>query len=378
VTAVPPDGSTTVDGLSEGQPDGLLGMATALVAIPSVSLHEGPMADAVEAALALCPWLSIERVGDNVVARTDLGRRQRLLLGGHLDTVPPVGGNEEPRIAGRTLYGVGAADMKGGLAVLLQVAGTVPQPEVDVTWCFYVGEEVAQEFNGLRHLWKARPDLLDADAAILCEPTGGVVEAGCQGTMRVRVTLAGSRAHTARPHTGRNAIHRLAPLLTAVAGYESRRAVLDGCEYVEQLQAVAVDGGVAGNVVPDTSSVLINHRFAPDRTIAQAEASIRANLAPHLEPGDVWELIEAAPGAPPALDHPLLAELVDATGSAPVAKQGWTDVSSFWEHGIPAANFGPGDPLLAHTPGEFVRAGELDQVASVLGAMLRSVDGSAS
>jgi len=378
VTAVPPSGPVTVDGSPDGPPDGLLGMASALVAIPSVSHHEGPMADAVEAALTLCPWLSIERVGDNVVARTDLGRRQRLLLGGHLDTVPPVGGNEEPRIEGRTLYGVGAADMKGGLAVLLQVAGTVPQPEVDVTWCFYVGEEVAQEFNGLRHLWKDRPDLLDADAAILCEPTGGVVEAGCQGTMRVRVTLAGSRAHTARPHTGRNAIHRLAPLLTAVAGYESRRAVLDGCEYVEQLQVVAVDGGVAGNVVPDTSSVLINHRFAPDRTIAQAEASIRANLAPHLEPGDVWELIEAAPGAPPALDHPLLAELVGATGSAPVAKQGWTDVSSFWEHGIPAANFGPGDPLLAHTPGEFVRAGELDQVASVLGAMLRSVDGSAS
>jgi succinyl-diaminopimelate desuccinylase len=368
----------TVDGPPDGPPDGLLGMATALVAIPSVSYHEGPMADAVEAALTLCPWLSIERVGDNVVARTDLGRRQRLLLGGHLDTVPPVGGNEEPRIEGRTLYGVGAADMKGGLAVLLQLAATVPQPEVDVTWCFYVGEEVAQEFNGLRHLWEDRPDLLDADAAILCEPTGGVVEAGCQGTMRVRVTLAGSRAHTARPHTGRNAIHRLAPLLTAVAGYESRRSVLDGCEFVEQLQVVAVDGGVAGNVVPDTSSVLINHRFAPDRTIAQAEASVRANLAPHLEPGDVWELIEAAPGAPPALDHPLLAELVAATGSAPVAKQGWTDVSSFWEHGIPAANFGPGDPLLAHTPGEFVRAGELDQAASVLGTMLRSAGDSPS
>ena len=358
-------------------PDGLLGMATALVAIPSVSHQEGPMADAVEAALTLCPWLSIERAGDNVVARTDLGRRQRLLLGGHLDTVPPVGGNEEPRIEGRTLYGVGAADMKGGLAVLLQLAGTVPEPQVDVTWCFYVGEEVAQEFNGLRHLWEHRPDLLDADAAILCEPTGGVVEAGCQGTMRVRVTLVGSRAHTARPHTGRNAIHRLAPLLAAVAGYESRRCVLDGCEYVEQLQAVGVDGGVAGNVVPDTSSVLINHRFAPDRTTAQAEASVRAILAPHLEPGDGWELIEATPGAPPALDHPLLADLVAATGSAPVAKQGWTDVSSFWEHGVPAANFGPGDPLLAHTPGEFVRAAELDQAASVLGVMLRSADDSA-
>jgi succinyl-diaminopimelate desuccinylase len=345
-------------------------MATALVAIPSVSHHESLMADAVMAALDLCPWLTVERVGDNVVARTSAGRPHRLLLGGHLDTVPPVDGNEEPWIEGQTLYGVGAADMKGGLAVLLHLAGTVPEPAIDVTYCFYACEEVNQEFNGLQHLWRHRPDLLAADAAILCEPTGGVVEAGCQGTMRLKVTLAGSRAHTARPHTGRNAIHRLAPLLTAVAGYQSRRPVLDGCEYVEQLQVVDVDGGVAGNVVPDRASVLINHRFAPDRTVAVAEASVRAFLDPHLEPDDQWELVEAAPGAPPALDHPLLAGLVATTGSPPVAKQGWTDVSSFWEHGVPAANFGPGGPLLAHTPGEFVRADELERAAEVLGAVV--------
>ncbi len=357
------------------RPDGLLGVTAALVAIPSVSHHEGPMADAVEAALRPCPWLTVERIADNLVARTALGRRYRLLLGGHLDTVPPVGGNEEPRIEDLTLYGVGAADMKGGIAVLLQLAGTVPQPEVDVTFCFYVGEEVAQEFNGLGYLWRHHPDLLAADAAVLCEPTGGVVEAGCQGTLRARVTLAGARAHTARPHTGRNAIHRLAPLLTAVAGYQSRHAVLDGCEYVEQLQVVHVEGGLAGNVVPDASSVLINHRFAPDRTIAEAEASVRDFVAPYLEPDDVWELVEAAPGAPPALGHPLLAGLVATSGSAPAAKQGWTDVSSFWAHGVPAANFGPGDPLLAHTPGESVRADELDQAASILGETLRRVDG---
>jgi succinyl-diaminopimelate desuccinylase len=353
-------------------PDGLFGLATALVAIPSVSHHEEHMADAVEAALHLCPWLTVERVGNNVVARTDLHRQSRVLLAGHLDTVPPVGGNDDPRIDGDTLYGVGAADMKGGLAVFLHLAGTIPDPAVDVTWCFYVGEEVEQRFNGLRQLAELRPELLRADAAILGEPTGCRVEAGCQGTLRVRIGMEGRRAHTARPSAGRNAIHRLAPVLAEVAAYESRRPVLDGCEYAEQLQAVEVSGGVAGNVVPDEASVLINHRFAPDRTPEEAEESIREALAGHLEPGDQWELVEAAAGAPPALDHPLLSRLVEATGSAPRAKLGWTDVASLWAHGLPATNFGPGDPLLAHTPGEHVRAEELAQAAAVLDTLLRS------
>lgn len=351
-------------------PTGLLGMATALVGIPSVSHYEKQLADAVEAALDLCPWLTVDRVGDNVVARTSLDRGQRILLGGHLDTVPPSGGNEEPRIVDGTLYGVGATDMKGGLAVLLHLAGTLSEPAVDVTWCFYVCEEVEQSFNGLGFLWEHRPDLLEADAAILGEPTGGIVEAGCQGTMRVRIELGGIRAHTARPHTGRNAVHRLAPLLTAVSGYVGRRPVLDGCEYVEQLQVVDVSGGVAPNVVPDQASVLINHRFAPDRSVEQAEASLRELLDPHLEAGDRWELVEYAPGAPPSLDHPLLARLVGATGSRPQAKQGWTDVATFWTHTVPAANFGPGDPLLAHTRDEHVGSDELDQAAGVLGSLL--------
>jgi succinyl-diaminopimelate desuccinylase len=352
-------------------PSGLLGLATALVAIPSVSHHEAPMADAVQAALQRCPWLSVEREGDNVVARTELGRESRVVLAGHLDTVPPVGGNEEPRLEGDTLHGVGAADMKGGLAVFLHLAGTLPEPAVDVTWCFYVCEEVDQEFNGLRQLWDRRPELLQADAAILGEPTGGTVEAGCQGTLRVRIGLSGRRAHTARPATGRNAVHRLAPLLSAVAGFEGRTPVIDGCEFREQLQAVEVHGGVAANVVPDEASVLLNHRFAPDRTALEAESSIRELLDPFLEPGDRWELVDSADGAPPGLGHPLLARLVEATGTGPQAKQGWTDVSSFWAHGIPAANFGPGDPLLAHTPGEHVSAGELEGAAAVLDRLLR-------
>ena len=356
--------------MSDGLPNGLLGMATALVAIPSVSHYESPLADAVEAALDLCPWLEVERVGDNVIARTRLGRAQRVLIGGHLDTVPPSGGNEEPRIVEETLYGVGACDMKGGLAVLLHLAGMHPDPSVDVTWCFYVCEEVDQRFNGLRAIWDHRPELLEADAAVLAEPTGGVVEAGCQGTMRVRIELAGATAHTARPFTGRNAIHRLAPLLTEVAAYVGRRPVLDGCEYAEQLQVVDVSGGVAANVVPDRASVLINHRFAPDRSADEAEAALHHLLSAHLEPGDRWELVDVAPGAPPALGHPLLSRLVDATGAPARAKQGWTDVASFWSHGIPAANFGPGDPLLAHTRDEHVSSAGLEDAATVLGSLL--------
>ena len=352
-------------------PDGLLGLATALVGIPSVSHHERPLADAVQAALELCPWLDVDRVGDNVVARTQLGRERRVLLAGHLDTVPPAGGNDEPRLDGTTLYGLGSVDMKGGLAVFLHLAGTLREPAVDVTWCFYVGEEVAKEFNGLGHLWTVRPDLLAADAAILGEPTGGLVEAGCQGTLRIRVRLAGRRAHTARPFVGRNAIHRLAPILTAVASFEVRRPVIDGCEYAEQLQAVSVEGGVANNVVPDHATVVLNHRFAPDRSVEQAESAVRELLAPHLEPGDHWELVEAAAGAPPSLDHPVLGALVAATGAAPRAKVGWTDAASFWAHGVPAANFGPGDPLLSHTPGEHVSEDELVPVATALDRLLR-------
>jgi succinyl-diaminopimelate desuccinylase len=353
-----------------GAPDGLLGLATALVAIPSVSHEEGPMADAVAAALGLCPWLAVDRVGDNVVARTDLGRARRVLLAGHLDTVPPAGGNDRPRVEGDTLHGLGAVDMKGGLAVFLHLAGSLDMPPVDVTWCFYAGEEVSREHNGLLRLWDERPDLLAADVAVLGEPTGGVVEVGCQGTMRLRISLTGLRAHTARPHTGRNAIHRLAGLLTTVDDYVPRRPVIDGCEYAEQLQVVSVEGGVAGNVVPDRATVVVNHRFAPDRSVLQAESSVRELLTPHLEPGDDWELLNAAPPAPPALDDPVLSALVEASGAPPRAKVGWTDVAFFAERGVPAANFGPGDPLLAHTPDERVSAGELVRSASVLDTVL--------
>jgi succinyl-diaminopimelate desuccinylase len=315
--------------------------------------------------------LTVERVGDNVIARSNLGRDQRLVLAGHLDTVPP-GENAQPRIDGDTVWGVGASDMKGGLAVMMDLATSLRSPTVDVTWCFYAREEISRSQSGLSELWQQRPDLLAGDAAILGEPTSAVVEAGCQGTMRLRITLRGVRAHTARPFTGRNAIHRLGALLLRVADRPPREVVLDGCTYAEQLQAVGIEGGVASNVVPDEAVVTLNHRYAPDRGQAEAEAFLHELLDPELEPdaGDTWEMLDAADGAPPSLGHPLLKALVERSGVPPKAKVGWTDVASFWEHGVPAANFGPGDPLVAHHPDERVSRPQLERARAALMALL--------
>lgn len=348
----------------------LLAQAAALVDIASPSRAEGALADHVEGRLRACPWLEVHRIADNVVARTGSGPG-RVLLAGHLDTVP-ANGNDRARIEGDVLWGLGAADMKGGLAVMLALAETIPAPACPVTWVFYAAEEVARTESGLLQVAAARPDLLDAEVALLGEPTGAVVEAGCQGTLRVRVTLGGRRAHTARPWTGANAVHRLAPLLTAVAATPARRPVLDGCEYREALVAVAVEGGVAANVVPDRATVTLGHRFAPDRDATAAEAWVREVLAPHLDAGlgDAVEVLDAAPAAPPALGHPVLAGLVAATGAPPRAKLGWTDVAFFAERGVPAANLGPGDPEVAHRADERVAAGELAAVDRVLRGLL--------
>lgn len=349
----------------------LLARCAELVDIPSVSHDEDAMADLVEAELRSTPWLTVDRVGRNVVARTALGRPMRLILAGHLDTVPP-NGNERARLDGDTLWGLGSADMKGGLAVFLELARTVDAPACDVTYVFYECEEVARAHNGLLRLFRDRPDLLAGDAAILGEPTDGLVEAGCQGSLRVDVTLRGERAHSARPWMGRNAIHRLGALLAAVAAFGERRPVLNGCEFREALQATAVGGGVAGNVVPDLASVTLNHRFAPDRTGDEALASVRALLGDTVDEagGDTIELVDMSPPAPPALDHPLLGALVDATGSPPRAKLGWTDVAFFAEQGIPATNYGPGDPTIAHSKDERVERSSLDAAHAALRALM--------
>lgn len=349
----------------------LLASTAELVAVPSLSHHERDLADRVEQRLRAVDGLTVVRIADNVVARTSLGRPSRVVLAGHLDTVPP-NDNADPRIDGSTLWGLGCADMKGGLAGMLALATGLVDPAVDITYVFYACEEVAREHNGLLQIETADPDLLRGDAAFLGEPTGSVIEAGCQGVLKLELHLGGVRAHTARPWMGVNAIHRLGPILSHLAGYEARQPVIDGCRYREAIQAVLVEGGVAANVVPNGVTLTVNHRFAPDRDVESALAAVRAWLAPFLDAsaGDTLRLVDSSPAAAPNLSHPLIASLLSTTGAEPRAKLGWTDVAFFAERGVPAVNFGPGDPELAHTADERVTRAELERAYASLLAVL--------
>lgn len=337
-------------------------LTAALVDVPSVSGTEEALADLVHEALAAQPHLTVLREGNNVVARTELGRERRVLLAGHLDTVP-VAGNLPSRRDGEILHGCGTSDMKSGDAVLLHLAATLPEPAYDLTFVLYDNEEVEADKNGLNQLVATRRELLQADLAVLMEPTDGQVEAGCQGTLRVRVALSGRRAHSARSWLGENAIHAAAPLLTTLVAYVPREVEIDGCTYREGLNAVRIEGGVAGNVIPDEASVLVNFRFAPDRTEQQAYEHVREVL------GDC-ELVDSAPGALPGLSAPAARHFIAAIGSTPVAKYGWTDVARFAALGIPAVNFGPGDPNLAHTREEHVVTPRITEAERALRAYL--------
>lgn len=329
-----------------------------LVDFPSVSGDEKALADAIEQALRALPHLTVDRDGDAVVARTNLGRAERVVLAGHIDTVP-IADNVPSRLTGgdggsdggrEVLWGCGTSDMKSGVAVQLRVAATVPAPNRDLTFVFYDHEEVAAELNGLKRLVERHPDWLAADFAVLLEPTDAKIEGGCQGTLRVRVETTGRRAHSARSWLGENAIHKAAPILDRLAGYLPRQVDIDGLRYREGLNAVRIDGGHATNVIPDFCSVTVNFRFAPDRSEEEALAHVR-------EVFDGFEVVatDSAPGALPGLSHPAAAAFVAAIGAEVAPKDAWTDVARFSALGVPAVNYGPGDPKLAHTREEHVR-----------------------
>ena len=372
-----PAGPTPVLDLSAD----VLTLTRALVDVPSVSGTEQALADAVEVALRALGGLEVTRVGDTVLARTDLDRPSRVVLAGHLDTVP-LAGNVPSRVddAERLLYGCGTSDMKAGDAVMLRLAGRFgvlgATPASDLTFVFYDNEEVEASRNGLGRVARELRGWLYGDLAILLEPTDGVVEGGCQGTLRVVLDVPGRRAHSARSWLGVNAVHGAAGVLATLAGYSAREVEIDGLQYREGLNAVRIEGGVAGNVVPDSCRVTVNFRFAPDRDEDQALAHVREVFADALAAGATLEVTDSSPGALPGLSEPAAAAFVAAVGRPPRAKLGWTDVARFAAFGIPALNYGPGDPQHAHTVDEHVRIDRLQPAEDALVAYLTDPRGS--
>lgn len=342
----------------------VVALTEALCNVESVSHNETALCDLIEIELRKLDHLEVTRVDNNLVARTSLGRAERVVLAGHLDTVP-LNHNLPVRNDGVNLHGLGTCDMKGGLACLLRLAHDLKRPNRDLTFIAYEAEEVADEFNGLVKLARLRPDLLEADFAILLEPSNAGIEAGCQGTLRVEVTTTGERAHSARAWRGQNAIHRAAEILNRLHSYQPRQPEIAGLKYHEGLNAVLIEGGVATNVIPDSCVVTVNYRFAPDRSESEALAHVREVFE-----GFEIEVTDSAPGARPGLDLPAAQQFVKATGAAPAPKYGWTDVARFSAMGVPAVNFGPGDPSFAHKQDEFVPIADLVHCESVLGDWL--------
>jgi succinyl-diaminopimelate desuccinylase len=356
----------------------IVDLLCSLVNTPSVSGNEAALADEVQRELESCSWLQVTRVSNTVVARTQLGRERRVVVAGHLDTVPVANNDSALRVAaGGTLptgervdddvvFGLGSCDMKGGVAVGLSTAVSVTAPVHDVTYIFYECEEVDSARNGLTVLAAQHPELLAGDAAVLLEPSNAAIEAGCQGTLVATVRAAGVRAHSARSWRGENAIHALLPALRVLADYQPRRVMVDGLEYREGMNAVRLAAGVANNVIPDEALLTVNYRYAPTTTPAEAEAHVRAVFSDF-----EVAIVDNAGGALPGLDR--IGDLVALCDGNVAPKFGWTDVARFSAMGVPAVNMGPGDPSLAHARNEHVSISQVYRCREVLTAWLTGV-----
>jgi succinyl-diaminopimelate desuccinylase len=345
---------------------GVVHLTRVLCDIESVSGDEKHLADRVEATLVRAPHLEVVRWGNTVAARTHTHSPTRVLIAGHIDTVP-VSGCLPARIDGDRLWGRGSVDMKGGVASHLIHAMNQASARHSVTWVFYDQEEVDASKNGLGAFAASHPDWMTADFGILGEPSNALIEGGCNGTLRAVVSAAGKQAHSARPWMGVNAIHALSPLMNRFASHTPETRSVEGLEYRESLQAVAISGGVAGNVVPDYASVTVNYRFAPDRSIDEA-----IDYVSKVCDGFPVDIVDVAPGARPGLDSAIAKDFVALVGQPAAPKYGWTDVSRLSEAGIPSVNFGPGDPSLAHSPEESVPLTQLEHAHNILGRWLFS------
>jgi len=336
--------------------------------VQSVSGNEKALADLIEKALRACSHLEVIRDADAIVARTNLGRPTRVLIAGHIDTVP-VADNLPTRFVDidgpngneKHLWGRGTVDMKAGVAVQLKLAAELTNPNADITWIFYDHEEVAADLNGLGRISRNSPELLQGDFAVLCEPSSAGIEGGCNGTMRIDVTTHGVKAHSARPWMGKNAIHGVAEVLNRLTAYQTQEIEVDGLVYRESLNAVLIKGGIATNVIPDSATATINFRFAPSRSVAEAEAHLREVFQ-----GFDLVVTDSAGGARPGLDQPAAAAFMAATGLSAKPKYGWTDVARFSELGVPAVNFGPGDPNKAHADDESVPVAQIYECEEAL------------
>lgn len=353
---------------------GVVSLTLELVDIPSVSGDETTIADAVENALRQCSWLEVFRFGNNVVAKTSSGRSSRVILAGHLDTVPAAGNSKALKIlAGEVLpsdnsvvphdviFGLGACDMKGGVAVALRAATTISEPIFDVTYLFYECEEIESARNGLTLIAKEHPEWLAADVAVLLEPSNSIIEAGCQGTLRARIYAAGMRAHSARSWLGTNAIHLLTGALETLNTYQAQEVLIDGLTYREGLNAVGIAGGVAGNVIPDEAYIDVNYRYAPNKSAQDAQDHVVGLFSDY-----EVAILDNAPGAMPGLTQPAIQDLLARVGAQVSAKLGWTDVARFSSLGIPAVNLGPADPGLAHSRNEHVSVEQLQKCEDII------------
>lgn len=360
----------------------ILELTQSLIAIPSESHQETTIADAIESALGNYGHLTLERFGNSIVARTEFNKSERILLAGHIDTVPS-SGNDVPQIVQRgqtppetdtsgvasedRLYGLGSCDMKGGLAVGLKLAASLQSSNRDLTFMFYESEEVESIHNGLYKISQQKPELFKADFAVLLEPSNAQIEAGCQGTLRFNIILKGRRAHSARAWMGENAVHKAADVLNILNSYTPNIVDVDGLQYREGLQCIGIKGGVAGNVVPDECIVSINYRYAPSKSNEAAIETMRALFS-----GYTIEIVDNAGGALPGLTHPAAIAFIEASGKGVQPKFGWTDVARMAEFSIPAVNFGPGDPSLAHAPNEYVPIEHLYECERVLSTWLNT------
>lgn len=338
-----------------------------LVGIPSVTGDEDAIVAAVAERLGSAYTADeITQVGKSVVVGRRTGR-PLILLVGHLDTVPSQGA-PPPFVDGDRLYGLGSCDMKGGLAVmlhLLESPGVVDGP-FDVIGVFYDAEEGPADANGLEPVLNQLGWLLDAELAVVLEPSDSEIQLGCNGTLNATVEFHGKSSHSARPWWGENAVTKAGEWLSKLHSRAPESFIIDGLEYREVMSVTMASGGIARNIIPDRFTLNLNYRFSPEKTIDEAIQQLMTVC----DVADAVTVFDAAPAGPVNRNHPLVARLHDVSEAPYTAKQGWTDVARLGTRGVLGVNFGPGEASQAHQAGESVRITDLEDSYQALFELL--------